>query len=220
MNGTGFFFADQNSPFLVAMVITLAIAAIETLSLVMGLGLSDLIDDILPDFDADTPEVETSLLGDALGWLNVGRVPLLVLLLAFLGVFTAGGYGLQMLARGTVGFMLPAMIAAPIALLAAVPATRFASRTLARIVPREETYATGDDELVGHIAVITLGPVTRSTAGKAKVTDQHGNTHFVRVRAAQRGMRFATEESVLLVSHRRALFDVITPPDSLSTQQD
>jgi hypothetical protein len=202
------------------MVLTLAIAAIETLSLVMGLGLAGLIDDMLPDFDADTPEVESSLLGEALGWLNVGRVPLLILLLSFLGIFTAGGYGLQLLAHGAFGFLLPAVIAAPMALLAAIPPTRLTSRALARIMPREETYATGDDELIGRVAVVTLGTVTRRAPGKAKVTDQHGNIHFVRVRAAQRGKRFATGDPVLLVSHRRALFDAITPPDSLSKQQD
>jgi len=216
MNGTEFFFADQNGPFLVTMVMTLVIAGVETLSLVMGLGLSDLIDDLLPDFDADTPEAEGSLLGEALGWLNVGRVPFLVLLLVFLGVFTIGGYAVQLLTRGTFGFLLPSVIALPAALALAVPATRLSSRGLARVMPREETYATGNDDLIGRLAVVTLGPVTRRTPGKAKVSDSHGNTHFVRVRAAKRGRRFEQNEKILLVSHRRSLFDVITPPESLS----
>lgn len=215
MNGADFFFADQNGPFLVTMVLTLAIAGVETLSLLMGLGLSDLIDDFLPDFDADTPEVESSLLGEALGWLNVGRVPFLVLLLAFLGVFTLGGYGVQLVLRGTLGFLLPSVMAVPAALVLAIPATRLTSRGLARIMPREETYATGNDDLVGRVAVVTLGPVTRRTPGKAKVSDAHGNTHFVRVRASRRAKRFQQDEEVLLVSHRRSLFDVIAPPDSL-----
>jgi len=188
---------------------------VETLSLLMGLGLSDLIDDFLPDFDADTPEVESSLLGEALGWLNVGRVPFLVLLLAFLGVFTLGGYGVQLVLRGTLGFLLPSVMAVPAALVLAIPATRLTSRGLARIMPREETYATGNDDLVGRVAVVTLGPVTRRTPGKAKVSDAHGNTHFVRVRASRRAKRFQQDEEVLLVSHRRSLFDVIAPPDSL-----
>lgn len=215
MNGADFFLADQNGPFLVTMVLTLAIAGVETLSLLLGLGLSDLIDDFLPDFDAETPEAEGSLLGEALGWLNVGRVPFLMLLLAFLGVFTLGGYGLQLVLRGTFGFLLPSVVAVPAALTLAIPATRLTSRGLARIMPREETYATGDDDLVGRIAVVTLGPVTRRTPGKAKVSDTHGNTHFVRVRASRRGKRFQQDDQVLLVGHRRSLFDVIAPPDSL-----
>jgi len=216
MNGTEFFFADQNDPFLVTMVVTLAIAAVETLSLVMGLGLSDLIDDFLPDFDADAPEAESSLLGEALGWLNVGRVPFLVLLLVFLGVFTLGGYGVQLVMRGSLGFLLPSVVAMPAALALAIPATRLTSRGLAHIMPRDETYATGNDDLVGRLAVVTLGPVTRRTPGKAKVSDSHGNTHFVRLRAAKRGKRFQQNEQVLLVSHRRSLFDAITPPHSLT----
>jgi Inner membrane protein YqiJ, N-terminal/Inner membrane protein YqiJ, OB-fold len=216
MNATGFFFADQNSPFLVTMAITLGIAVIEIVSLTLGLGIADMIDDLLPDFDADTPEIEASLLGDALAWLNVGRVPFLILLLAFLGVFTVGGYGAQLFARNSFGFLLPAFIVAPVALALAVPATRLVSRGLARIMPREESYATGDDELIGRIAVVSLGTVTRRTPGKAKVSDAHGNTHFVRLRAAQRGQRFQQSDRVLLVSHRRGLFDAITPPQSLS----
>ena len=46
-----FLFADHNSPFAVAMVITLIIAAIELVSVLVGLGLSDLVDSMLPDLD-------------------------------------------------------------------------------------------------------------------------------------------------------------------------
>lgn len=229
MNSVGFFFADQNGPFLVAAVITLVIGAIEILSVLLGLGFSDLIDDALPDIgpeiggeieadiDVDTPEVETTILGDALAWLNVGRVPFLVLLIAFLTLFTTAGFGLQLLTSGTLGFFLPSLIAAPLALATAVPGTRWTSRGLGRVIPRDESYATGNDDLIGRIATITLGPVTRRAAGKARVADQHGNLHFVRVRAANRGVKFQTDAPVLLVGHRRSLFDVIAPPSSLSS---
>ncbi|NIA72208.1 YqiJ family protein [Pelagibius litoralis] len=225
MTSVGFFFADQNSPFLATAVITLVIAAVEILSVLLGLGLSDLVDDVLPDIgpgtsadiDAETPEAEGTILGDALSWLNVGRVPFLVLLLTFLTVFTVGGYALQMLVGGTLGFYLPSLLAAPAALAAAIPVTRWTSRGLGRVVPREETYATGNEDLIGRIATISLGPVTRRAAGKAKVADQHGNLHFVRVRAANRGETFQTDAAVLLVGHKRSLFEVITPPSSLSS---
>lgn len=237
MTSVGFFFADQNSPFLVTAVITLVIAALEILSVLLGLGLSDLIDDVLPDIgpdvdvdidadigadiDADIagegPEADGTVLGDALAWLNVGRVPFLVLLMAFLTLFTVAGYGLQLLVGGVLSFYLPSLLAAPAALAAAIPLTRWTSRGLGRVVPREETYATGNDDLVGRIATITLGPVTRRAAGKAKVADQHGNLHFVRVRAASRGVKFQTDTPVLLVGYKRSLFDVIAPPSSLSS---
>lgn len=216
MNGTSFFLAEQNGPFMVALVVTLAIAAVEILSLVMGLGLADMVDDVLPDFDADTPEVEASFFTDAMGWLNVGKVPFLVLLLIFLGSFTVVGYAFQLFFSQAVGFLLPAVIAGPIALIPALPATRLSSRAIARILPRDETYAVGDEDLVGRLGTVTLGPVTHRRHGKAKVIDTHGNVHFVRVRAAENGNRYQISEEVLLVSHGRGLFDVITPPATLS----
>ncbi|WP_299397104.1 OB-fold-containig protein [Pelagibius sp.] len=226
MSSVGFFFADQNSPFLVTAVVTLVIAGIEILSVLLGLGLSDLIDDVMPDLDiegdldTEMPDAGGGILADAMSWLNVGRVPFLVLLIAFLTLFTVSGYGLQLLVGGALGFYLPALLAAPAALAAALPATRWTSRGLARIVPREETYATGNDDLVGRVATVTLGPVTRRAAGKAKVADRHGNLHFVRVRAASRGERFQTDAEVLLVGYKRSLFEVIAPPGSLSSNQN
>ena len=47
MTAVDFFLADQNSPFLVAAAVMLGIGALEILSLVMGLGLSDLLDSLL-----------------------------------------------------------------------------------------------------------------------------------------------------------------------------
>jgi Protein of unknown function (DUF1449) len=217
MNAPSFFFADPNSPFLVALVVTLAIAVIETLSLVMGLGLADLVDDFVPGFDADTPEVESSVFTEALGWLNVGKVPFLVLLLVFLGCFTVIGYGLQLFISGSMGFLLPAIVAGPLALIPTLPATRLLSRGIAKILPREETYAVGDEDMIGRLAAVSLGPVTRRRHGKAKVTDAHGNIHFVRIRAAEKATTYQVNQEVLLVAHQRGLFDVIAPPESLSS---
>ena len=244
MDTTEFLFAQQNGPFLVAMAVTLAIAAVEMLSLVLGLGLSSMIDDLLPDFgpevdvdvdvdvdvgaelDADvdldagpdTPAAEaasSNLVGQALGWLNVGRVPFLVLLITFLAGFAVIGLGAQLFAATVVG-LIPAMIAAPAAAFLALPVTRTASRLLGHIVPREETYAVSEAQFVGLVATVTLGPVEAGNPGKAKLTDPHGNVHFVRVRAANRGARFETGSEVLLVKRDSSVFEVIAPPASLA----
>ncbi len=244
MDTTEFLFAQQNGPFLVAMAVTLAIAAVEMLSLVLGLGLSSMIDDLLPDLgpevdvdldvdmdvgaelDADvdldagpdTPAAEaasSNLVGQALGWLNVGRVPFLVLLITFLAGFSVIGLGAQLFAVSVVG-LIPAVIAAPAAAFLALPVTRTASRLLGHIVPREETYAVSEAQFVGLVATVTLGPVEAGNPGKARLTDSHGNVHFVRVRAANRGARFETGSEVLLVKRDSSVFEVIAPPASLA----
>lgn len=228
MTTIDFLFVDQNGPFLVAMAVTLIIALLELLGLVLGFGLSDLIDDLLPDFgpevevdldvdvdldadldldadvDAEAMDVtHTNIFGQALGWLNVGRVPFLVLLITFLTIFAVIG-------------LIPAIIAGPGAAAAALPVTRQASRLLARIVPREETYAVSEGLFVGEIAKVTMGPVESANPGKAKVTDAHGNIHFLRVRSAKPGERFEPGSEVLLVRHDGPVFEVIAAPDSLT----
>ncbi len=228
MSSYEFLLVDQNGPFLVAGAVTLLIAAVEMASLLLGFGLSNLIDDLLPDFDPgpdfDGPDfdgtdsfdaAEANVFVQAFAWLNVGRVPFLVLLLSYLAVFTVAGLALQSAANAAIG-LIPAWIAGPAAGLAALPATRLTSRLLARIVPREETYAVGEEQFIGRTASITLGPVDAETAGKAKLVDQFGNVHFVRVRAANAGESYEVGSEVLLVRRDDAVFAVITTPESVT----
>jgi hypothetical protein len=230
-----FLFADPNWPFLAAAVVTLIIAAMEAVSLMLGLGLSEAIDSVMPDVDLDldadldadvdagldTGNIDGSSAGviaRAFGWLNVGRVPVLVLLICFLGLFALVGFALQLMADAALG-LLPAVLAGPVAGAIALPATRTASRLLARVVPREETYAVGGSQLVGRVATVSLGPVRRRTPGKAKVADEHGNLHFVRVRAANRKDRHEVGAPVLLVGLEGAVFEVIAAPPHLIGDQ-
>ncbi|MDH3475206.1 MAG: YqiJ family protein [Rhodospirillales bacterium] len=245
-----FLFADQNGPFLVAMVVTLAFGLIEMVSLLLGFGLSDMIDNLLPDLgpdieagveldvgadldadldldvgadvdagvdaDAGAPDAgDGNFLVAALGWLNVGRVPFIVLLASYLTSFAVIGWVGQWFVSGLFG-LLPAAVAAPVAAFAALPPTRWISRIVGRLVPREETYAVSEAQFVGLVARVTLGPVATDTPGKAKLTDAHGNSHFVRVRAARDGVRFETGAEVLLVECEGNLFQVIAAPDSLT----
>lgn len=237
MTDLQFLFADHNSPFAVAMVITLIIAAIELVSMLVGLGLSDLIDSMLPDLDPGLDvdldpglDVDVDLDADAgvegldgsdsglfaegLSWLNVGRVPFLVLLIAFLTLFAVSGFVLQLVAAAVI-VPLPVFVAVPVALFAAVPMTRGASRGLGRIVPREETYAVGQGQFIGLVADVTLGPIAARRPGRGKVVDQHGNSHNVRIRSANAGEHFQVGDQVLLVARDKGLFDVVAPPESL-----
>jgi len=228
MTGLDFFFADQNVAFLVAMAVVLLLGVIEVVGLLLGIGLSELVDNLMPDLgppdvdldleaglDAEVTPPDPGAFGHLLGWLNIGRVPFLVLLIVLLASFSSAGFLIQLAAR-SLGFLLPAWLVAPVALAAALPATRGASRVVGRLLPREESYAVGEDELVGRVATISLGPVDARTPGKARVVDQHGNVHYVRLRAARPGARFDLNSQVLLVRLDGSLFEAIEPPDSLA----
>ena len=228
MNALDFFLAAENTSFAVAGIVMLAIGAMQILGLILGLGLSEAFENLLPDaevdldadldvdLDADPNLGEASLQGQFFGWLNVGRVPVLVLLLTFLTSFAVTGYVVQAVALGVTG-LLPSLLVGPLALAAALPATRATSRVLGRILPKEETYAISPEELVGEIATVTLGPIRRRTAGKARVMDAHGNLHFVRVRSARPDASFDVGAEVLLVRREGSIFEAIAPPAIFNT---
>jgi membrane protein implicated in regulation of membrane protease activity len=115
-----------------------------------------------------------------LDWINIGRVPFLVLLMVLLAAFAAVGIFIQTIAASLL-MPLPWPAAVAVAVAAALPATRASSRFVARMLPRDETYSTSEGELVGLTGEVTLGPARVGVVAKARFRDRHGNTHFTRV---------------------------------------
>ncbi len=155
--------APANLPFSVALLVMLMIGAVEAL----GLGASAVHLDVHADVDGG---------GDLLGWLGVGRVPLLMLLVVFLALFGLAGLALQQFAGP-----LSLWIAVPAAAAASLPLTGLGARGLARIMPGDETTAVGLDELVGRRGPITIGTARRGSPAQARVVDVHGQVHYVMV---------------------------------------
>src|SRR4051812_44779433 len=113
------FLAPEAWPFLVAGVIILVIAGVELLALLVGASVSGGIEALL--HHADAPELPPD---SWLGWLHVGRVPVLVLLVLFLAAFAVVGLVADVAALAFAGWLLPPLIAVPAAALVALPATR------------------------------------------------------------------------------------------------
>lgn len=202
-------------PFAIAGMILIGLLVIEVVSMFAGLSLSSKIDALfgidahVPDFDhghvaaggLDAHGMEGGMFGTAWDWLNAGRVPLLVWIMAWLGTFAAFGYLAQAVAHLFIGF-LPAWMVAPPAAILAVPVTRNISRVIGYLVPRDESYAVTADDLLGLTGMVTLGPVTAETIGRVTVRDPHGNKHFPWVRAATPDVEIAIGATVLLTERR------------------
>ena len=154
--------APANLPFSVALLVMLLIGAVEAL----GLGASAVHLDVHADVHG----------GDLLGWLGIGRVPLLMLLVVFLALFGLAGLAIQQFAGP-----LPLWIAVPGAVGAALPLTGLGARGLARIIPGDETTAVSLDSLVGRRGTITIGTARRGSPAQARVSDIHGQVHHVMV---------------------------------------
>jgi membrane protein implicated in regulation of membrane protease activity len=214
----------------IAGLVLVGLCLIEAVSLIFGHSLSGTVDHLLGlehgdadlhthvphgsvvDLHAEMPH--GNLFGGFYDWLNAGRVPLLILLMAGLGAFSVVGLAIQIVAMHVVA-PLPTVVAALLAFLGVIPTTRSVSRLLARFLPRDESYAVDEAELIGRTGVVTLGPVDWDSAGRAKVMDAHGNAHFPRVLAARENLSIAQGEKVLVVDRVGGTLTVVPAEERL-----
>ena len=193
----GFLTAGGNVPFVAALLLMILVGAVELFGLGGGLS-SDGDGDLL---DGESPSI--------LSWLNIGRLPLLMLIVVFLFSFGMIGVIGQRLLHAIAGFYAPVWISAPLGLLAALPLTRTFGRWVARIMPKDETTAISRDSLVGRVAAVVTGEARTGSAAQARVRDEHGQVHYVMVEPDDEGDVFKQGDSVILVRMVGARFFAI-----------
>lgn len=223
----------EATPFVVALGVMLVIALLEGVGLLFGVAFSGIVDALLPDIDVpdiDLPDFEadaelalhapdldmTSSVPEGMGpftyflsWLSFGRVPALVLLVAFLTVFGLSGLLIQSLVLGGSGLLLPGWLVSIPALALALPGTRYLGRALGRIIPKEETEAVSTASFIGKVAVVIRGEAKRGQPAEAKLKDLHGQTHWILVEPDEDAACFAAGDEVLLVSQSGSQYRVI-----------
>ena len=197
----GFLTAGDNVLFVSALVLMLVIGVFEVFGLGGGLAIGDGIDGVDADINAETPS--------ALSWLNVGRLPLLMLIVVFLLSFGMTGLIGQRVFVAVTGLIAPWFMAAPAAFFIALPVTRAVGRAVGAIMPHDETTAVSRDSLIGRVAVIVTGEARQNSAAQARVRDEHGQPHYVMVEPDNAGDMFPSGASVLLVRRASATYFAI-----------
>ena len=192
-----FFGASENIVFVSALVLMLLVGVVEAI----GLGAAGFELDIDIDHDG------------LLGWLGIGRLPLLVVLIAFLACFGLLGLIGQQLWLGISRTLVPALIAVPLAGVAALPLTGLLARALGRILPRDESSAISLDQLTGCVAELVTGRATVGGPAKARVRDHFGQSHYVMVEPDTDAESFAEGDRVLLIRREAASFRAILYTD-------
>jgi hypothetical protein len=210
---TDLLLAPDVRPFTVAAAIMVTLGGIELLTTLVGFSISELLGkDLAVEADSD------SGLGGMFLWVNAGRLPLLILIILALGVFSIAGFFLQGLAHGA-GFSVPASIAALAAMACSIPAIRVTSRGIARIIPRDETYVVDEADFVGHVAEVSIGPLDQGLPGRVRLKDVFGNWHSLVARASPESIPLPVGASVLLVDRDAKSFIAISAPADLIAQQ-
>jgi YqiJ-like protein len=205
--------APEVRPFAVAAAIMVALGGIEVLTTMVGLSISELI-----GHDVSIEADHHGGLSGLFLWINAGHLPLVILLILVLGVFSIGGFLLQGVAH-VLGFVIPVSIAVLASVTGSVPVIRTTSRGLARIIPRDETYAVNDADFVGKIATVAVGPLDQGLPGRVRLKDVFGNWHTVSARASHDSPDLAVGASVLLVDRDQRSFIAIAAPADLIEQQ-
>ena len=230
------FFSDATAPFAVALCLMALIALIELVGALMGMAPSDLLDNLLPDIELDADldleleldgggsplDADTVTMPDVpnqgpltaiLGWLCIGKVPILVLLVVYLTAFGLSGFAVQGLVDGILGFTLPALLAVVPAFVIAVFVTRWSGLGLAKVMPKEQTEAVSRRAFVGRIATIVRGEAKTGLPAEAKLTDRYGQTHYVMVEPDEDGVVFSAGADVLIVKQAGGRYRVIANPN-------
>lgn len=184
--------APESAPFTVAIIFVILLAAIEAITLLIGASLSGLFDHLAAlhfDIHADS----------GLGWLHLGKVPALVLLVLFLTAFAMIGLTCNAVAYSVLGSYPSSILSSAVAFLSALLVVRACGSALARIIPSDESSAVTLDTLVGHVAVIVNGTARKNYPAQARVTNEKGQTFYIRVEPECETEQFGVNDSVLLV---------------------
>lgn len=200
------FVVPETLPFGVSFALIVAIAILEGIGMLVALSPSNLLDTLLPEIDHDTG------VDRVLGWLHIGKVPALVLLILFLAGYTVFGYAMQMVLHGIFGVYLPGWAAGVVAVPPGLVTMRSLGSLVAHIIPRDESSVVSELTLVGRAGVISGGTARKGLAAQARVRDSHGRTHFLMVEPDVDGETFDEGAQILIVQKVGAVYRCIANP--------
>ena len=226
-----FFLETSNTPFVIALAVMVAITIIEIISASLGMGLSEMVDSIIPEFDADIDidvdadaDIDITASGGPgdslvklLAWFRVGEVPVIMLFIVFLTGFGLVGLSIQFVIVLITGKTIPAVIAVIPALLCSIPVVRVCGGVLGKYMPKDETYAVSEESFPGMIATLTLGTAAHGKPAEAKLKDRHGQTHYILVEPDNPEERFSKGDRTIIVSKNGAVYKVIAASNEAMT---
>lgn len=181
-----------NTPYLFALAILVVFFVFEVLGMLVGMSISHTIDSAI-DFDIDTD------MGGHLSLLGFGKVPLMVWLMFFLGIFTIFGYGLNTIISGVFGWLPPVFVSIVPVLAVTIYLNTIACSIFAKLVPRYESDAVNADSFEGRTAKVTVGHATQTKFAMGTVLDIHSNFHNIRIKAMDDGVTLEQGSKVILV---------------------
>ncbi|WP_066803584.1 YqiJ family protein [Moraxella oblonga] len=178
--------APQTAPFGIALMLMFLLFVVEVLAMLVG-GANDWLDNLLPDelsevnahSEIGIDTVDSGAFIRFLSWLYFGKVPVLMLFVLFLAIFGLLGFIVQNIIFNIAGFYLPVFVAIILVWMLSLPILRLSAKGLYKILPKDETTAINQNELIGRIGTITIGIANQDKKAEVKVKDKYGQMHYV-----------------------------------------
>lgn len=169
-------------PFLFAAYAVGGIFVLELLSIFIGLGIDEFLDSAIePDIDVDADldidvDAGFDFAAEVFSFLKLGKVPFLITLLTYLGLFSSIGY--------TASFFLGSFLlfTVPIALAGSLFIGRIAISWIAQYIPKNPKDDTPTSaKLLGKTVTLTGGPATKQLPSSATIILKDQRSTYVRV---------------------------------------
>lgn len=194
----------------------LGILGLEVLSLLAGLGLSEVIDNLFDatdvgldtDIDGDA-EIENSFISKYIAWIKVKNVPMLILLIVFLAAFSITGFVGQSFLVRIFDLVLPKWVAILGAIAIGFPIYKWTSGLLGEKIFKEETSALSEKTFIGQIAEINTGTARVGLPAEAKLKDHFGQLHYFLVEPEDENETFEQGTEVQLIRKDENTFKAI-----------
>lgn len=160
----------------------------------------------LDGFDLEGPEIDTAPASAAtaspLGWLGLGKMPMLIWLASMFMAFGVAGVALQGAAANLLGGPLPALLAVGLSAIAAFWFTGRFGALFARLLPKTESQSVSKRQLNKRMGTVTQGTAARGNPAEVRVKDRYGNTHYLRAEPLKDAETIPQGTEVLVLRHR------------------
>jgi hypothetical protein len=160
------------------------------------------VDTDVGDADVDLDTDALPALERALGFINVGKVPVTIIITTFMLFWGLTGFTANRIIQRALGSYPSTFILAScgMSLVVGILATKFLAGAIARLFPEIETYSSNNESLLGLSAQVVSGEVTPKF-GRAKVRDQYGNVLTVYCKISEGKEVPKRGDEVLLVDY-------------------
>lgn len=190
---------DGYWPFVLSLFVMVGICGLEIITGLIGLGLLSFFDTCLPDLNIDIDvDADINFGHSVLGWLNIGEVPTIILLIIFLTTFGLTGVAVQLQLVSFGIELSPWLTSIGIFFVALVP-VRVIGGWIAKVMPKTQTMALSSDAFISKVATIETGDARIGSPAQAVLIDDYDKEHRVLVEPMESKEVFKQGSKVVLI---------------------